>query len=126
MRIVMFFLYLFTLGLGLGNNCHSAVHQHSIGHASKQLVVEQDLTAFLDNPVIIGVMEDDFPDLVDDNTIEENENSGGKVFSGKDCLQNKWSANFANLFFVTCKFIPSLSLGGNTTPIYLTNRALRI
>ncbi len=130
MRVLISFLYLIVYFLDHGNTVYSELPS-PIHCSSKQHLEQQSSAEFFNSAEVIDSDDDGLEDVDDENTTEVNESSNGKVLSKKSSLQNSWALNYSKQFiafhrFTTPIFISPFPLGGSSSPIYLTNRALRI
>jgi hypothetical protein len=124
----MFVFYLFVFLLNFGTDHGSGLQLSPLDGASNLHLEEHARFAYCNHSKIVEVVEDVFPDLIDDNTSAGNEddnNSNGKDFSAKNSCQNSSPPDLSDLFVFRHRLISSHSLG-TAAPIYLRNRVMRI
>jgi len=124
----MYLLYLLVFLLNFGNDLGSGLQLDPLDGASNLHLEEGARFVYCNHAKIVEVVEDVFPDLIDDNTSAGNEddnNSNGKDFSAKNSCQNSSPPDLSDLFVFRHRLISSRSLG-IAAPIYLRNRVLRI
>jgi hypothetical protein len=132
MRVVVFFIYLFTFLLGYGHNCYSEAQHSPTLSASNQYVEGNHLLVLLSGDDLSSLLRHSLYDIVEENLVEDDDDDEGgnssttKVFAKKYSLQNYFYSSCTKELDINHKFLPFLPLNGNSTPIYLANRALRI
>ncbi len=129
MRVLGFLLYLFIILLGSGGNFQSELHQISTHSASHQRMDKHFLAEYFNNAVAFNLVEDVFPDLIDDNTSAGNEDDNDdncNSFSQKNSIPHWAPIDLADLFILKHTLISSRLPGDKDSPIYLRNRVLRI
>lgn len=131
MRTLLFFWYLLVVLLDYGNKYYSDSVHRPIDAASKPVMDLEGAFALWNTAMIVGLEEDVFPDLIEENSTEGNEDdNSGKDFSQKNPIHNKYLFNYPDLgfehYFVAHQFTSSRFAEHHPVPIYLTNRVLRI
>jgi hypothetical protein len=123
----MYLLYLKVFLLNFGNDLGSGLQPDPLDGASNLHLEEGARFVYCNHAKIVEVVEDVFPDLIDDNTRNEDDNdSNGKDFPAKNGFQNRSPLDLSDLFIFRHQQISSRSLAAADAPIYLRNRVLRI
>ncbi|MFV5692039.1 hypothetical protein ACM55K_08445 [Flavobacterium sp. LT1R49] len=131
MRVVVFFVCLCIHLLGGGSYLHAETNHNHVSYSSTpNLVKNQQVKLKNENQGSIVIEYTDL-DLDEEYSSGEDIKNGvsSKFFAGKDSLLNSWylpvsQLSISNYYYKRFKiFMPFC---GNSSPIYITNRVLRI
>jgi hypothetical protein len=131
MRRLLYITYFFALLLAVGNKMHANVHNITIASISKWnlLSKEQDQITILDHSYSLIEYSDFDLDEEFSHCDNHEDSKTNKLFQVKNSLLDKWYLSYGDSLdnpyyynvFYNCK-----PIRGQSTPIYITNRVLRI
>ncbi|PWA04092.1 hypothetical protein [Flavobacterium psychrotolerans] len=132
MNIVVFFLYVFSLLPGGGSFLHAiAKNEQNSCSLSIQNLTKNRPVKFSNDDRKITLFEEIDIDLEEDYHNADDASDGNKTifFSDKYTLPNPWFSSQAKLFvlnYFNNRFETSPPFLGNSYPIYISQRVLRI
>jgi hypothetical protein len=131
MKAVTFIAYLFFFLLGSGQNFYADTHQSSVVLVSKQNLTENLKIKLAKEDQSITLIEDSETDLEEDffDGHDNKEKPNTKFFIGKyNLLHTLYSKNFRLFISNNCynRFNIFSHFSGSSSPIYITQRVLRI
>lgn len=130
MRVVVFFIYLF-LNLLWGSNLHAAVQHHHTNYPSHHHSSKSRHIKFTNTDQSIFIIGDTDLDLDEEYARGDdvNDESNPGLLSMHDGLLTKWYLSFFPLLILDDQrkdFKIFTSFSGSSSPIYITQRVLRI
>jgi len=131
MRAVVFYVYLSLLLLCGGYALYASMHYSHTGYSSARNAVKRQHSKLANGNQNNTVIDDADIDLDEDNLSGADAEEGGakQLIAGKYALTNRWYLTFSRPLILNNyqkSFKVSPSCCGDSSPIYITQRVLRI
>ena len=131
MKVAVFFVYLFFHLLGGGNSLYAGTHHNSDNGTAVSSLAQKGPVKFTDTNHISTIIEDADLDLDEECFSNNTVKTGGsnKYTDGKYSLSYKWYLTCSRTYILKDygrHFKISPLFCGNSSPIYIRQRVLRI
>lgn len=131
MRAVVFYVYLSLLLLCGGYALYASTHYSHAWYSSARKAVKRQHSKLAHGNQNNTLIDEAEIDLDEDNLSGPDADKGGtdKLFAGKYAITNRWYLSFSRPLispYFQQSFIVSPTVNGDSSPIYITQRVLRI